>query len=78
MIDIGVLHMSGSPIRDRQQLFDAGLSLPALNSGISLPERFLDDTGHALPGGARDGLRELMSFWIFDVEAHQTIISAKM
>ena len=70
MIDIGVLYMGGGPICDRQQLLDTSPSPLALNSGISLPERFPDRAGQALPGGTGDRLCELMGFPVFNVEAH--------
>lgn len=74
MVGVRTLHMRGGPIRDRQQLLDAGFCIAALDTGIPLPERFLDDTGHAFPGSAGDRLREPMGFGVLDVEAQGLLL----
>jgi hypothetical protein len=77
MVDVGPFHMRSGAIGDRQQLRDAGPSLPALNSGISLTERLLDDARHAFTRGAGDRSSEPVGFRVFDVEAHAARHSVK-
>lgn len=68
MIEIRPFDLSGSPLRNGEEFFNAGFSLAALNALVAFSQGFRNGARHSFPCRLGDGRREAMRFRVFDVQ----------
>jgi hypothetical protein len=73
MVDIGPFDVGGNAIRYSQHLFDAGFPLAFFQPGMAFTKRFRNRMSQSFACRIGDGVREPVSFRIFDVETHGAI-----